>query len=195
MTEKNCDETGVCLATVFEQSWEYVRQAQAMFWQSFTAVFALISGILYFSFEKGCGLRILGLLTAEVVSFIGQLIAIRAIIVMREHLVTINRIRLKAGLENLDVVLKENSTEITERIIPERWKTYRTQAFKLRRAETGYMLIALYVYGFIVSLLASLIIYYVIDSSYKQMSIITATTVFCLVALALYWRADKALRP
>ena len=128
------------LMNVFAQSWQYVRHAQTMFWQSFTALFAVIMGVLYFTFKKGESLELFGYGSAATLALVGYLVTMRAMIVIKEHLITINNVRLKCGLENLGVIL-------------DRWKVYDLRSFKLRRKETFYMLVALQIYVVVISVL------------------------------------------
>jgi len=143
MTDKERQAT--FLMVVFEQSWQYVRHAQSMFWQSFAALLTVISGILYVTYtnaDADAWMRLFGYLSAAALALVGYLVTMRAMIVVKEHLITINRVRRECGLEDLGVILP-------------RWQRYELQDFPLtKRRETFYMVIAQQIYVIMISVLA-----------------------------------------
>lgn len=173
----------VFLMTVFEQSWHYVRHAQSMFWQSFTALFAVITGVLYFTYNKDAdGLKLIGYLSATALALVGYLVTLRAMIVLKEHLITINKIRLKCGLEDLDV-------------IPARWQIHDITLFNLRGPETGYMRIAVGIYIAIISTLTSLSIFIMTTFLGQLLSTALSTVAFAAIAYGLLRHGQNTLRP
>jgi len=141
--DKNLEELNQYLFTIFEQSWEYIRHAQTMFWQSFTAIFTVIMGILFFSYDKNFEVQIAGIISSLALSMVGFFVVVRIIVVLREHFVTINRIRKYCGIDEKEVILR-------------RWRksdSYDVEKFRVWRPETIYIVLVNQIYIVIFSVL------------------------------------------
>lgn len=108
---------------VFEQSWSYIRHAQDMFWKSFLALFTILSGILLYSFDAHPQSFIspLGSILVFFLSAAGFFFTERSVVVIREHFITINKIRFHCKIDEMS-------------FIPRRWKTYDVNDFMLMRS-------------------------------------------------------------
>lgn len=116
---------------IFEQSWEYIRHSQNMFWQSFTGLFGVIVVILLFISDKGDSkIRIIGISSSMTLSLIGFFVCSRTIRIIREHFLAINNVRSKLKIDDF------------ADLIPRRWKRYKIEEFGKTSPETVYILIA-----------------------------------------------------
>ncbi len=166
------------LIVAFEQSWEYVRHIQTVFWESFTALLTVIFAIVFLIYDKPTLVQLFGAALASVLALMGFLVCGRIIIVLREHFPTINRVRRELGLDDYP------------KLIPQRWKThasYSSADFRLRRPELLYIVIAHQMYAVLFSCLVAFLVY--VGSAFLGsglgMSLTGATLVGSLLALEM----------
>lgn len=126
-TNKNNNDK---LISLFEQSWEYIRHTQNMFWQSFTALFTVIAALLIISLDKDITIKLISNISALVLSLMGFCVSNRIITILREHFATINRTRDKLGLDS-----------IPELILP-RWNKKGPEEFHMTDKEILHVFIA-----------------------------------------------------
>lgn len=138
MTDKTDHLKRSEVAAVFQQSWEYIRHAHTMFWQSFAALFTAMTAVVLFIYGKGVLLQALGLLSSAALALVGLFVATRVLIVLREHFVTINKIRRDCSIDDLGIILR-------------RWKVYELSEFGLFRPETSYIVLVQHLYAVLVS--------------------------------------------
>jgi len=135
------------LISIFEQSWQYIRHSQNMFWQSFTALSAVITGILFYILDKGFQTQIIGVIACTMLALVGSLVCIRIIIILTEHFIIINRIRKQLGID--DIKMFEDKIHL----IHIRWQKYDIANLKWTRYETLYILISGKLFSIVFSIL------------------------------------------
>ena len=165
------------LGAVFEQSWEYVRHAQTMLWQSFAALTAVIS-FLFWGIYKVPDFVVPGFLLSLGIAFTGLLVTTRAILVTREHMVTINRVRKIWGTDDICVQGQIG-------LIPVRWKEYGLTRYKATRPEVNYMVVIQLLYIFLICVLAEILVW-------PRWGATAALVVLVLVLALCVWCASRA---
>jgi len=187
--DENSDERYQYLFTIFEQSWEYIRHAHTTFWQSFTAIFTVIIGILFFSYNKSFEIQVIGILSSLVLTLVGFFVILRIIIILREHFTVINRIRKWCGIDEI----KDIDDEV-KYIIPFRWRrTYKLEDFKFNRPEIAYLFLVNQIYIIVFAVLIFYLPYYLlmVPSSYRVFPAVISFLLLEFFARTAYRSKDE----